>query len=171
MKRLLVIIFFILLSLESSFANISSIKYVDIDFLINNSEAGKNVLTTLKKKRDKDSKKLVDFKKKLQKINSELLNKKNVLSETDFKKEIALFKSEINEFNKEKQKLEKELAKLRNELYKLIIKEVRIILLDFSKENSIKLVVDKKSVIIGETNLDVTKEILDLLNKKIKKVK
>ena len=39
------------------------------------------------------------------------------------------------------------------------------------KEKKIRMVVDKKSLLMADENLDITKIITDLLNKKIKSIK
>ena len=38
------------------------------------------------------------------------------------------------------------------------------------KEKKIRMVVDKKSILLADSNLDVTKDIMDLLNKKLKSI-
>jgi Skp family chaperone for outer membrane proteins len=45
------------------------------------------------------------------------------------------------------------------------------ILSEYSKKNSIKYIISKESIIIGKSDLDVTKKIFELLNVKIKKIK
>ena len=50
------------------------------------------------------------------------------------------------------------------------ITEYAPILAEYSTKNNISLIVDKKSIVIGKTELDITKNILDLLNSKIKKI-
>ena len=37
-------------------------------------------------------------------------------------------------------------------------------------EKNIKIVLDKKSILLGDENLDITKDIMVLLNKKIKSI-
>ena len=39
------------------------------------------------------------------------------------------------------------------------------------KEKNIRMVVDKKSILLADENLDITKEIIDQLNKKLKTIK
>ena len=39
------------------------------------------------------------------------------------------------------------------------------------KEKKIRMVVDKKSLLLADQNLDITKDIMDLLNKKLKSIK
>ena len=38
------------------------------------------------------------------------------------------------------------------------------------QEKNIKIVLDKKSILLGDENLDITKEIMVLLNKKLKSI-
>ena len=38
------------------------------------------------------------------------------------------------------------------------------------KEKKIRIVIDKKSLLLADQNLDITKDILDRLNKKLKSV-
>ena len=39
------------------------------------------------------------------------------------------------------------------------------------KTNKIRLVLDKKAILLADENLDITKDITDLLNKKLKSLK
>ena len=39
------------------------------------------------------------------------------------------------------------------------------------KEKKIRMVVDKKSLLLADENLDITKEIILVLNKKLKEIK
>jgi Skp family chaperone for outer membrane proteins len=45
------------------------------------------------------------------------------------------------------------------------------ILQDYAKNNSIQMIIDKKNILIGKNDLDVTQDILDLFNKKVKEIK
>ena len=48
-------------------------------------------------------------------------------------------------------------------------KNLNDILEDYSKKNSISMILKKENILIGKTNLDVTQEVLDLFNDNIKK--
>ncbi len=39
------------------------------------------------------------------------------------------------------------------------------------KENTVRLVLEKKSILLADENLNITKEITSLLNKKLKSIK
>ena len=48
------------------------------------------------------------------------------------------------------------------------MKKVEPLVSNYINENSINIVLDKKNVIIGKKNHDITFEILDIVNKNIK---
>ena len=63
-----------------------------------------------------------------------------------------------------------QLTQLRNKAGNEILKHINEILTKYSKNKSISLIIEKKNVVIGKTDLDVTSDILSLLNKKVKKI-
>ena len=42
---------------------------------------------------------------------------------------------------------------------------------EYSDKNSISLIVDKKTIVLGKTELDITEKIINLLNEKVKEIK
>ena len=69
-----------------------------------------------------------------------------------------------------KNKKNEEINKIRNNVGGKILKIVNEILSDYSIDKEISLIIEKKNIVIGKTQLDVTDEILKLLNKKITKI-
>ena len=51
--------------------------------------------------------------------------------------------------------------------YKNIINQIDPIFIEFVKKNSISIILKKKDILIGDTNLDKTLEFLNLVNEKI----
>ena len=51
-----------------------------------------------------------------------------------------------------------------------ILKVLSPILTEYSQEKNISIVMDKKYIIVGKTELNLTEDILKLLNNKIKKI-
>ena len=45
------------------------------------------------------------------------------------------------------------------------------ILVDYSSDNSISFILPKQSIIIGKSEFDITKNIIEVLDKKIKSIK
>ena len=52
-----------------------------------------------------------------------------------------------------------------------LIKKLNPILEDYSKKNSIKMIMQKKHIVIGKKDDDITKDILELVNQKVKSIK
>ena len=51
-----------------------------------------------------------------------------------------------------------------------LINKLTPILAKYSEEKNISMIVQKKNIIIGKSDLDITKDILDIVNKGIKKI-
>ena len=172
MKLLLVkvkifIIFFILTI--NAYSN-EKIVYVDMNSLINNSKAGTSINNQIKKILDKNNSEYQSLEKKLRQEEKDLLNKKNVLDPNKYKDEVNIFKNKINklkiERNKEIENIQKRNVKAKNELVSIVTE----ILAKYSSENQINLVLNKESIILGIKTIDITNEILALLDKKVKKI-
>ena len=81
-----------------------------------------------------------------------------------------LKKKVINYQNERQQKI-KELNILKSELTKKLLLNINPILVEYSDKNSISLIVDKKNIVLGKTELDITDKIINLLNEKVKEIK
>ena len=60
----------------------------------------------------------------------------------------------------------KVILKIQNQILKI----VNDILAEYSTKNNILLIVDKKNIIIGKTLLDITDDILKIVDEKIEKI-
>ena len=60
---------------------------------------------------------------------------------------------------------------LKSELTKKLLGHINPILVEYSDKNSISLIVDKNSIVLGKTELDITEKIINLLNEKVKEIK
>ena len=147
------------------------IVYVDMNSLINSSKAGTSINNQMKKILDKNNSEYQSLEKKLLQEEKDWLNKKNVLDPDKYKDEVNIFKNKINKFkierNKEIEDIQKRNVKAKNELVNIVTE----ILAKYSAENEIKLVLNKESIILGIKTIDITNEILALLDKKVKKIK
>ena len=97
--------------------------------------------------------------------------KKNILSKEEFQKEISILRNEVKNYNNERNEKINSLTKKRLQSMEQILKNLSPLLAEFSKENNISIIMDKKNIIVGKTELDITEEILKLLDSKIKKIK
>ena len=141
-----------------SYAN--TVSFVDIDFLINNSTIGKSILLKLENKDKENIKFLKEREKIIKKLESEIKNKQNVLSEKELEAEINTLKNKISEFNLEKNNIVKSFASFKNKELKEVLDKFNKIIQNYMTENSIDIVLNKKNIFIGKNTSDITKKIL-----------
>ena len=159
-----------LLQINQVYAS-ESIVYLDIEKLIHSSEAGKIIDEKIKNKHKTN---LNNFEKKessLKEEESKIISQKNILSDEEFKKKINNLKKKVINYQKERQKKIDELNILKSELTKQLLNHINPILVVYSDNNHISLIVDKKHVVLGKTELDITEKIIILLNEKVKEIK
>ena len=165
-----IIIFIFFISCNNSFAE-NKIVFLDVGLLLNQSIVGQNLN---KKLTEINNKNVAEFKKiesAIKKKDDDLLKKKNILSKEEYEKEIILLKKKYKSFQTQMNKKNSDLSKIKDESAKIILKNINEIITEYSEKNSISLIVDKKNIVIGKSELNITNVILELLNKKIKNVK
>ena len=72
---------------------------------------------------------------------------------------------------KERNTLLESVAKQRAKAKSELLKNLNPIIQDYMKEKKIRMVLDKKSLLLADENLDITKDIITNLNKKLKSIK
>jgi len=147
------------------------IAFIDLNIIFDNSKAGKEIIQQTQKiqKKNKDENK--DLKKKIEKNKEDLKKQKNVLSEEEYKKKFLELDKNFKEYNLLVNQKNSETTnfqlKARTEFYK----QLTPILESYAKENSISIILKKENILIGKTNLDISKDILVLFDKNVKKIK
>ena len=168
MKKINLIFFFIILT---NFAySEDKVVYLDVNLLLSESEVGKYVNSNLKKISDDNNEEYKKFEAELKSDEEKLLTQQNILKKEDYEKKISELRNKFKSYQEKKNNKNKELNLLRNNAGNKILKSINEIMTEYTKKNSISLVITKQSIIIGKTELDVTNDILKLLNKKITKL-
>ena len=159
-------IFFILILIFNcnlSYSN-TDIVYLDVQFIIDNSEIGIFYKKKIKVLQDKNKSKLNIKEAEIKIKETEFNNQKNILKEDELKKKLK----ELNNLLKNYKNNQNELNKLINlEKKKYTTKILGILnpmITKYVEENKIKLVIDKKNILVGIRTLDITNNILELLN-------
>ena len=166
--RFFVIIFIILYSSNSYSENL--IVFIDMNKLMSESKAGKSISVELEKNHKKN---INYFKKKeeeLKKKETSIVSQKNVLNNEEYEKKITELRNEANSYRTERRDLTNSLTKKRVDATNKLIKTIHPILADYSTKNSISIVIQKKNIIIGKNELDITNDILLILDKTIQKI-
>ena len=168
MKKIFLTFFFLIFS--SILYAQEKIVYLDTNYLLTQSDVGKYVNSKLKKINDKNVEEFKKIELNIKSIEEKLLNQKNILKKDDYEEKVFNLKNKYKSYQEQRKIKNAELNQLRNEAGNKILNHINEILTKYSKNESISLIIEKKNVVIGKTDLDVTSDIMSLLNKKIKKI-
>ncbi len=168
-RSLLLLIFFIFFS-KISLSHEKSIVYIDLNKIMNNSIAGKFITSELENNHKKNISKFKNIEEELKKEEAKIISQKNVITKEEFEKKIIDLRDKANKFRKERNDNMNNLNNQRLAATSKMITLVRPILSEFSDKNSISLIIDKKNIIIGKTLLDITDDILKIVDEKIGKI-
>ncbi len=172
MKKILIcILFFIFFIIPSHSYSSEKIVYLDLEKIMQESIAGKSIITQLKKKRESSTSKLKKKEKDIFEKEKKLISQKNVLSKDEFEKKIKELRNEISNYQKDRNKASNNITKLRIKASTKLISKLTPILEEYAKKNSIRIIIQKKQIVMGTKEDDITKDILELVNEKIKNIK
>ena len=154
--------------LFSSYYSYAQIVYIDVNFILNNSEVGKSLNKYIKEINDKNLISYKEIEDQFLKKEKELLAQKNILEKSDFDKKLKKLSKEVNIYRSEKKMSLTKLNEIKINNTKKILNILNPIITNYVDKNSISLVIPKKNIIVGKKNLDITNEIVKLLNDKVK---
>tara|TARA_B100000963_G_C22621795_1_gene670317 strand:+ start:2158 stop:2676 length:519 start_codon:yes stop_codon:yes gene_type:complete len=170
MKKILASIFLFLLIALPGFTS-EKIVYLDVEKIMQESSAGKSIISQLKKKRESSISKLKKREKDIFDKEKKLISQKNVLSKDEFENKLKDLRNDISNYQKDRNKTSNDITKSRVKASTKLIGKLTPILEEYSKQNSIRIIVQKKNIVMGKKEDDITKDILELMNQKVKSIK
>ena len=162
----LIIIFFLFGTTKLSSSE--KIAFLDVEFIINKSEPALVIIKKIEKIRDQETKKLKEIENNLKKKNEELIKTKNLISDEELKKKISSLRDEAKSFAELRKKTITELNIKKNKELNEFLKLINPIIQEYMKEKSIDMIIDKKNIFMAKSKNDITKDILEIVNTKIK---
>ena len=166
MKKILILILFLLVTNNASSSNIV---YLDVQFIIDNSELGKFYKSKINKIQNDSNLKLKDREEKIKIKETDIKNKKNILSKDELEKNINELKKLINDFQLDKKKLTTDIKETKKKYTTDILKILNPLLTNYVDKNAIVIVLEKKNILVGIKSLDITSNLLELINNETKK--
>ena len=162
----------IYLILFLNFCNISnaeqSVKFVNIDLLVNKTKIGNQMLTKIRSLDKKNIEKLKSLEKQIKEKQEEIKLKKNVISEIEFEKEVTNLNKIILDFNNQKKTMVKNLTNIKNKELNLFFEKIKPLVQNYMKENSIDMIVNSKNIFMGNNKSDITNDLIEKINIKFK---
>ena len=150
----------------SSFGN-EPIAYLDIDFIIKNSDIGKKSLVKINDLNKKNIKDLKIKEKILKDLEIEISNKKKIISKDAFDKEIINFRKKVDKFKAEQKQMIKNFNDYKKKEIDEVFKKISPIINSYMENKSIKILFDAKNIFMARNDLNLTNDILKNINKEI----
>ena len=141
------------------------VAYLDMKFILNNSKAGKSAQDFLHKSFQENQKKFLDKENALKKEESDLLTQKTILTKEEYQKKSDDLRKKVIDYQSQRSASLEKITAQRAEARQKLIEKLDPILQSYIEENDISLVIDRKNVVMGNTNLDITDIIIKKINK------
>ena len=141
--------------------------FVDFKFILNESIAGKKAQDFLKNKLNNGVKNLKNLEKNIQEEEKKIIQQKKVLSAEEYKSKVTKLRSKVASLQKKRSELYKNVADQRSKARNELLKNLNPVIQEYMKKNNIRMVIDKKSILLADESLDLTQEIIAILNKRL----
>lgn len=149
----------------------TNIVYVDMNKILTKSKVGVYVEKELTKIHKGNLDKFKSSEEALKKDEIDLISKRNVMSAEEFNKKITTLREKANEYQTMRREKFDIINKKRNKATEDVMNELQPILTDYAEKNNISMILEKKSLIIGKSEKDVSDDIIEILDKKLSSIK
>ena len=146
------------------------IVFIDIDAIINQSDIGKKLNKQLNESFKKEDNKISELEKKIKEKENNILKQKNILSEDELNKKIQDLKNDVAGFQKKKLEITENFRKKKLDQTNKLVSKLNSILSAFAEQNEISMIVQKQNIVMGKSDLDITKNIMEIFNKEVKSI-
>ncbi len=163
-----VIFFFLFFSICQANENI---RFVDLNYIVNNSKIGKSLNEIIENKNNKIKKDLDDLKKSLDDKKNKIVSQKNIIKKEEFQKLVNNYEKDVVDFKNLRKTKTKEFNEFRINSKKKILDVINPLLTNYLEKNSISILLQKDKILFGNNELDITNKILESLNNSHKKMK
>ncbi len=171
MSLILKIFLFFLISTSTFAENLKNqIVYINMEKLFNESIVGISFNEEISKLSKSNQEKIKNLEEEIKTEDNNINSKKNILSEEELKNKINDLNEKIKRYQAILKKNQDDINKKKIDGSNIILNNLKPILSEYSKKNSISMVLQKQNVVIGKKELDITEDIIKILNEKIKKI-
>ncbi len=146
----------------------SNIMYIDLDYIVSNSNPGKKLFEDLKNRENLKINELKEKEKELKNEENKILGSKNLISEDQLKIDIENFQKKLADYKTYNKNEIDKLQNKRNDEVKNLLNTINSIIETYMDENSISILLDKKNIYIAHKKYDITEKLIELINKNIK---
>lgn len=147
------------------------VSVLDLEAVVNSSEAGKGIQAAIKKREEALKKEAEGYRKTLKEKEKKLIaDRKAGQEDKAFADAKKVFEDEVKKSQKAMVEKGMALEKSKRQAMQDIQREIAKVTADIADERKIQIVVDRKFVVIAEQKLDITEEVLKRLNDAVKSI-
>ena len=166
-KYFYTLIFFFHTSLSFSSSNIV---YLDVQFIIDNSNLGLFYKEKILKIQNDNKDELELKEKAIKKKEVEFNDQKNILNNQEVQKKLDELNFLAKDYQKIRNQFNKNIINEKKKYSKKILSILNPLLTNYVESKEIDIVVEKKNVLVGIKSLDITGDILNILNEETKNI-
>ena len=93
---------------------------------------------------------------------------KNIISKDELDKKIKEFQNDVKKFNIQKEEIQKEFINNKNKKLDELFQKINPLIIQYMNDNAIEMIIGKNNVYLAKSNLDITKKIIELIDKNFK---
>jgi len=164
MKFFRILILLIIFLFKSQILFAQDLVFIDINYIINNSIAGKRILNELELTNKKNLTLLKNKQLELNKERNEIESKKNIISEEKIKFEINSLNNKISNFQNKQQQMSNDFKELNRIKINELIRKINPIIEKYMTQNNIKIIFNKESVYVSLEDGDITDDVIKLVD-------
>ena len=165
-KFLFILLFFF------NFTNLSfgkdNIAYLNLDYLLSNSNSGISLLSQLDKIEKKNINNLESKQNELKKEENEIIKIKDIISKNELEKKIQELQVKLKAYNTLRSQSIKNFNNKKKMEILRYMNMINPIIQKYMNDQSIDILLDKKNIFIAKDSYDITQKIINLTNKEIK---
>ena len=164
------VITYLIFGITNSFAE-NKVVYIDMNRILNESKVGIFVEKELTKIHNAKLNNFKQIEEKLKKEEIGLISKRNIMAREDFDKKVKVLNEEAQKYQDERRKWFDGITVKRNNARAEVLESLDPILTEHFEQNQISIMLYKRNIAIGSSELDITDTIIDELNKKLPSIK
>ena len=164
------VITYLIFGITNSFAE-NKVVYIDMNRILNESKEGIFVEKELTKIHNAKLDNFKQIEEKLKKEEIGLISKRNIMAREDFDKKVKVLNEEAQKYQDERRKWFDGITVKRNNARAEVLESLDPILTEHFEQNQISIMLYKRNIAIGSSELDITDTIIDELNKKLPSIK
>ena len=139
-----------------------------MDLVLSNINVGKKMFEKLSLNENKKKKEFDIQEKNLKDEENKILASRNIISEEQLDLNIKEFQNTLRNYRKLKSEQLKKLNKTRNDEIMSLLNLINPIITEYMQNNSISIIFDKKNIYIADKNYDISNNLIEIINKKLK---